>query len=269
MRAPHDWMPAGARYVANILLSEGATDDERALITRLSSDARMRSVWRAIGKVRSAARASGKSRGGSRVDERWTWVNRFSVIPDELNDADLADGLFFHDAYFHAHHRVETHTLHDVEEEEQPARETVEQLRAVAKRMRKTLLPSLPPGEGELDDATMAAFMAAFAEDFRHAAAIKAAADFFGAKQAESERRSRSGNDVTLVERNRADKDLRAYVMLMAVSAHRLLGSWMYETIATVTNVALGEDDVTKDHVRRWVTLFDERRRQTYRDGKR
>ncbi len=230
MRAPDDWVPAGVRQVADCLLASCAwhaanldraclahIDDERARITRLLTDLRMRSVWRELAKRPGSPAARDQFVGAS---------------PDELSGHDIAVGVFFYHANYYVQGRFATETFAAVNERVRPFLKSVERLRQEAEAM------------GDW-----------FGPESDHVAAIKAAADLW-------EREILAGYGKPhlemrpLVGRNQGDPHLRGYALMVANKAHELFGRWMYETVATVTNVALPRrTEVSKANVRDWVRL--------------
>jgi hypothetical protein len=211
-----EWVPIAAKVAAKRLLASAESEDKRDLIERLLTDQKGENVWKEIWKHRG-------------FRPRDPWFGQFK------SPHDVATGAFFEYAYFYAHVGIQTDTHTHLAEISRPILGTVERLRKEAEYIRIWVEPA--------DSA---------AEQLGHVAAIEAAADFFERDTLQVLKAAAPYS----VDRNQGDPRRRAYVLLMSDKARELFGTWMYKTIATVTNVALNKGaPVSKDKVRDWLRL--------------
>jgi hypothetical protein len=166
-----------------------------------------------------------------------------------LEQQRLCGGTVFFKACYFGHHRVRTYTRADLDEENRPRREAIERLREAAKLLRA----EFSPHDGFAD------MSAIYAEHLKHVNAVEEAVNFFDADEAADALRDKEGVDLTLVGRNQGDPCQRAFALHLSSEAHRLFGSWLYETIAILTSVASGKR-TTKANVRDWLRSYRDRR---------
>jgi hypothetical protein len=190
-----------------------------ALIDRLLLDGRMKDVWKSLCNPKKCAPFPAAL-------DRW----RKESVLEGLSDQDVALAVFFFYACSYAHFKFRTVTTASFVKRREPFLMSARILQEEARLLRERWFAE---PEAEV-----------------HAAAIEAASSFHMSKT-----KNIFQSHPRLIERDQGDPQLRAYALYMAIQAKSLFGRIMYGTIATVTNVAMVENNsnlVSAANVRDW-----------------
>jgi len=134
--APPDWLPSAAAHEAQRLLSVESVD--AALVIRLATDGRMRSVWREVTRH--------NKQGHTRLGMSEAWKDFRPPLNEQFTDHEAAVALFFWCACFFAHLRPTVRTVAEWDSLLATCRDQAERLRASAKVLREL---GLTPGDAQ------------------------------------------------------------------------------------------------------------------------
>jgi hypothetical protein len=226
-----EWLPSSVAHEAQRILSSGTADT--ALVLRLATDERMRSVWNELARHKPDHPC---------MSETWTTLmsDRVDVPPPPEADA---LPLFFWCAYTIASlgPSIGTISLQDLPIKKY--QHVAAGLRWAAAEMRalKLKYPEIVRCGDQFSDI--------------HAEQIKRAAEFCDENIAMLSK-LKAAQAPLVVRRDHGNQEARGYVRMLAVETQNLFGRSGYRTLATVTSVALTED-VTSTQVRKWCDSFD------------
>jgi hypothetical protein len=222
------WLPPAVAREAERILDRKNPD--AALVHRLVTDERMKSVWRELTKPKDFL---------ARPQISEPWANMRGPLPDEDN----ALTLFFWCAYLFGRAGIIVGTAKEYDAMLATYRKQAEQLRASALVLRDLHLVS-----GLADNFLQYGDISKQSADI-HANQIEDAANFCDEiVEAIIELKAA---DPLIVDRDYGNREARGYVRLMSIEMHRLFGQLMAGTLATVASVAL-EIEIADKQVRNW-----------------
>jgi hypothetical protein len=235
MLAPPNWLPSSAAHEAQRLLSVESVD--AALVVRLATDERMRSVWREVTKH--------NKQGHTRSEMSEAWKHFRPPLSEQFTNEEAALALFFWYTCFFAHLRPTVRTIAEWGSLLATCRDEAERLRASAKVLRDL---RLMPG-GAQDWFQLGEISTQFQNIYANQ--IEEAADFYDEISENIINQKTQGGDSFTVERDFGNRAPRAYIRLLAPETRMLFGTPLYGSLATVASVALG-CTVTTPQVREW-----------------
>jgi hypothetical protein len=221
------WLPMEVQIEAERILNSGHADE--ALVLRLATDRRMRSVWRVLSKHKHAHRPQ--------LSETWASLMSDRVDVQLPQDAD-ALALFFWAAYTLAWLDPAVGTVSTQNLPIAQYQAVAAGLRYSAAMLRKSHAQygSQVELQGQMIDG--------------YARGAEEAAEFCD-EIVEVFTKLKAAQAPLVVDRNYGNSQARGYVRMLAIETRGLFGQLLAGTLATVASVALMRD-VTITQVRNW-----------------